>query len=294
MPGSPPPSIPLPPGRTQAAARSAPNDLGLLARRRAELLATIVTTLNGIDKPPLWIAQHAGAFGYLTRPIAEFLAGAIDAGGADGAAVRQQLVDAAWSRDTHCGPTSAGLYALMLSSDHQAWEDVLKLVESAKREEGLRQRIAEFGDEAHPELFRKLLALILDQDLLRFSAIARAANVWFGINWDSSAERALTESVQTVAAMLDDSAKRSAAIASGTPHETYFALWTAAYEDLAVAVPAIQRIVTGTAGDPRRRCVALDILIQAHMNIGQPAALAALADPDLRVCAAPSSTSLRW
>lgn len=261
-----------------------PSDTGQLARRRAELLATLTTALNGVDQPPLWIARHIAAFELHGRVIAELLAGAIDAGGMEGAAVREQLIEAAWGRDTHSGPTSAGLYALMLCHDLQAWEAVLKLVESAKREEGLRQRIAEFADEAQPELFRRLLGVILDEDLLRFSAIARAADVWFGLGWDSSAQRALTESIQHVCNMLDDPTRRATALASGTPHETYFALWCSAYEDLFTAVRHIDAIFAA-GGDPLRRCVAIDILIQARMNIGQEAALLALGDPDLRVCA---------
>jgi hypothetical protein len=265
----------------------APSDTALLARRRAELLATLTTMLNGVDQPPLWIARRAAAFESAAgagRVIAELLAGAIDAGGLEGTAVRDQLIEAAWGRDAESGPTNVGLYALMLCHDLQAWDTVVQLVESAKREEGLRQRIVEFADESQPDLFRRILGKILDEDLLRFSAIARAVDVWFGLNWDSSAQRSLTESVQCVTAMLDDPARRAKALESGTPHETWFALWCTAYEDLVTAVNHVDRIVS-SGGDPLRRCVALDVLIQSRMNVGQGAALTALADPDLRVCA---------
>jgi len=55
-----------------------------------------------------------------------------------------------------------------------------KFLLAAQRQEGLRQVILETVDEAHPDAFRRMLRLILDNELLRFSATLRAMDVWFG------------------------------------------------------------------------------------------------------------------
>ncbi|HZW06729.1 MAG TPA: hypothetical protein VFF65_06370, partial [Phycisphaerales bacterium] len=261
----------------------APTDAALLAAARADLIKSLVSDLDGIDQDGLWLARHAGLFDDGSTSVSSLLAAAIDQGGAPGAAVRDQLIEAAWARDGVCGPTSVGLVALTLCADDAAHAEVLKLLHSAKREEGLRQRIAENADEAHPALFRRLLAEILDQDYLRFSAFANCADIWFGLNWDSAAQKALTEAVEHARTMLDEPGRCARAVKSGTAQETYFALWVAAYTDLRTALPLIAAAAASPSAE--KRCAAIDLLTAAGLELGQELACAALSDADLRVCA---------
>ena len=54
---------------------------------------------------------------------------------------------------------------------------------AAQRQEGLRQNILETIDEAHPEAFRRMLRIIIDNDMVRFSSVIRAVDVWFGFGY---------------------------------------------------------------------------------------------------------------
>src|SRR3712207_9483814 len=70
--------------------------------------------------------------------------------------------------------------ALLGSEREDGWELVERLLLAAQRQEGLRQAVLEGVDEAHPQAFRRMLALILEHGLTRFSATVRALDVWFG------------------------------------------------------------------------------------------------------------------
>ena len=41
--------------------------------------------------------------------------------------------------------------------------------------------ILETIDEAHPQAFRRMLRLILEENLVRFSSVVRAVDVWLGL-----------------------------------------------------------------------------------------------------------------
>ncbi|NJL43197.1 MAG: hypothetical protein HC935_07430, partial [Pseudanabaena sp. SU_2_4] len=74
--------------------------------------------------------------------------------------------------------------SLLVASRPEGWTFIENLLIAAQRQEGLRQAILETIDEAHPEAFRRMVKLILEHDLLRFSATLRATDKWFGLGWD--------------------------------------------------------------------------------------------------------------
>jgi hypothetical protein len=92
--------------------------------------------------------------------------------------------------------------ALLVCGRPDAWEFAEQLLLRDQPEGGLRQVILETLDEAHPEAFRRMLRLILHQDLLRFRGTARAVDVWFGPSWHPPGPRStpgvLEESLRQV------------------------------------------------------------------------------------------------
>ena len=74
--------------------------------------------------------------------------------------------------------------ALLCSPRVEGWEYIERMLLAAQREEGLRQVILEAIDEAHPQEFRRILRLVVDQNLIRFSAATRAFSVWFGLPFE--------------------------------------------------------------------------------------------------------------
>ena len=66
-----------------------------------------------------------------------------------------------------------------------------------------------------------MLALILDQNLIRFSSVVRAVDVWFGLQWSSLTPARIKEALQTVRRFLEDREARAAALRTATG-ETLF------------------------------------------------------------------------
>src|SRR5438874_8907406 len=127
-------------------------------------------------KDVVWLAAWAPylGHGHAAQPLGILFAAAIDAGSAQGEQVFETLVASARG-DQPIGAMGRHVTTgLLVASRPDGWECVEKLLLAAQREEGLRQVILETVDEAHPHAFRRLLRLILDHDLTRFSATVRA------------------------------------------------------------------------------------------------------------------------
>ncbi|HWE60410.1 MAG TPA: hypothetical protein VHB98_01740, partial [Chloroflexota bacterium] len=242
---------------------------------------------------------------------------AIDADGSEGETIFETLTSSARGEHPIGAMGRHVTTALLVASRPDGWAFIERLLLAAQREEGLRQVILETVDEAHPEAFRRLLGLILDQDLIRFSATIRAADVWFGFGWDVDNARAVREALTEVRGLLDDPRARHAALAphQGTAPEeaerasapatataraarkrdddvaivearaaaqhVYLALWTVAFEDALAAVEAAGPLL-GEA-DPLRRLAVVCLLDQLNLPQAQAALVPLLDDPDLRV-----------
>src|SRR5262249_29093534 len=161
------------------------------------------------------------------------------------------------------------------------WEFIEKLLLAAQRQEGLRQVVLESIDEAHPEAFRRMLRLILDQNLLRFSACVRAVDVWLELNFSTLTPRAVRKVVEQALRFLEDDAARAEALRAGDGQAVYLALWALAFSDAAQAVPVAAGLLKDA--DVGRRFAALTLLQQLKLTVTRPAFLSALDDADLRV-----------
>lgn len=171
--------------------------------------------------------------------------------------------------------------ALLTSNREDGWELMEKMLLAAQRQEGLRQTILETVDEAHPEAFRRILRVILDNDLARFSAVARAVDVWFGFQWDSASTKVVNDVIEQTLKFLEDDDARKKALANGDGDDLYLALWTLATEDAVLAIDIAKPILADK--NVKRRFIAAHLLTQLGLPPGQDALLASLDDEDLRV-----------
>ncbi len=206
--------------------RDAGGTTGTTPAQRAWLGGLVNALGEYRDKDVAWLAGWAPylGHGYAAQPLGVLFATAIDAGGAGGEAVFDTLLASA--RGDH--PIGAmGRHVttgLLVASRPDGWEFVEKMLLAAQREEGLRQVILETVDEAQPRAFRRMLRLILDHDLVRFSATVRAADVWFGFNWDVDHARAVRDALAAALRLLEDPAARREALAAPEPPAAYLAL----------------------------------------------------------------------
>ena len=276
----------------------APNLADLVNERRVEWLAGLCTVLGGYgnNHDIEWVAAWAAHLpGYDKDGLGLLLAAAIDAGGKTARNVLEILKDSAKGEHEIGAMDQHVTRALLACSDPEGWEFVERLLLAAQRQEGLRQTILETIDEAHPQAFRRMLKLILDNNLARFAATVRAMDVWFGFQWDAISAKKVNEVIEAVLKYLDDPKARQKAIAGDDAEQTFLALWCIAHENAEAAIPAAAKLLK----DKREghRFVAVHLLYMLDLEPAREAAIAALADPDLRIvaraldCLAQSSSS---
>ena len=170
--------------------------------------------------------------------------------------------------------------ALLCAGREEGWERVEALLLAAQREEGLRQSILEVVDEAHPEALRRMLDLILEHGLSRFSSVARATGVWLGFE------------VLRRRAAPDRGAARAAATSTsrGRPRRCRPTRWTPTSRcgrpPRPTSTPRSSRPSALLATrDAERRFAAVRLLAETKTPSATRALARALGDDDLRIAA---------
>ena len=209
----------------------APADPDLTNKRAADWFAGFLRLYGGYPLDLDWLAQWAGHTGYGGDTAGYVLAAAIDSGTPAGDAVLETLLQPA--RGEHAVGVMGRhvTRALLACSNPDAWTFVEKFLLAAQREEGLRQTILETVDEAHPAAFARMLRLIVDHDLARFSATVRAVDVWLGYQWDAVSAKVVNDTVAKLIPLLDDAAAQRAAWLDADPETAFLGLWAAAFTD---------------------------------------------------------------
>ena len=195
------------------------------AARVAWLQSLLHTARPYQDQTLPWLAAWASYVGgYQADALGVLLAAAIDQRDAVGEEVFDILL--ATARGEHeIGAMGRHVTRALLAADRpDGWEFVEKLLLAAQRQEGLRQTILESVDQAHPEAFRRMLRVIRENDLTRFSATIRAVDVWFGFGWDAMNARFAAKALEQVEMFLDSPQARAGAMAGGDPQTAYLAL----------------------------------------------------------------------
>jgi Family of unknown function (DUF5724)/Domain of unknown function (DUF4132) len=264
----------------QRRAFRAPNDPPITLPARRQMLVHLVRGLEGYEPDAEWVARWAPHIaGY--DVFSPLLAAVVDAGGEDGQRVFEVLVASAEGTDEIAAMGRHVAASLLIAEREDGWDFVERLLLAAQRQEGLRQTILESVDEAHPDAFRRMLGLILEHGLTRFSATVRALDVWLGFAEGTGDRKRLDSVLERVLRYLENEKDRAAAIAGGEAEDAYLALWSAAYEDAPAAVRLAEPLL-GEA-DVERRWVAAYLLAQLGLTDSASALWPALDDGDLRV-----------
>ena len=160
----------------------APGHPDALIMHRIRWLAELLRAVGPYQKNIAWFAAWAPflAHGRLADSLGILFAAAIDGGGSEGEEVFQILCASGRNEHEIGGMGRHVTRGLLDASRPDGWQFIENMLLAAQREEGLRQVILETVDEAHPQAFRRMLRLIIDQNLARFSATVRAFDVWLG------------------------------------------------------------------------------------------------------------------
>ncbi len=197
----------------------------LILVRKREVLASLVTVLQGIDEDLTWIAAHAAylepQWWGVSNDMGSLLAAALDASGP-----AAQQVDSIL-RENAAGTHEIGTMgrhvtnAFLCANNPEGWRFVEGMLLAAQRQEGLRQSILESIDIALPDAFRHMLKVINDNNLVRFSSTVRAADVWLALRFDSQTARYIGDTLETLSRLLNDESAQAEALQGGTPPNTH-------------------------------------------------------------------------
>ncbi len=227
-----------------------------------------------------WHAVWAGHH-WDSEPVAILLAAAIDAGGKTGDEVFDILCASARGEHEIGIMGRHVVQALLCASRPDGWEFVEKMLLAAQREEGLRQTILESVDAARPEAFRRMLRLILDHNLVRFSATVRALDVWLGYMWDSVSTGVANKVIEKMLLYLEDPSARKAALKGKDAEQAYLALWAIAFDNACAAIAPAADLLKHPKAE--FRFVAAKLLEQLGLPEAQLQLLSVLEDDDLHL-----------
>jgi hypothetical protein len=269
----------------------APQHPEISVPQRTEWLAQLVAHVSDYDQDIVWLAAWAPyAAPYYAGPVGILLAAAIERGGAEGEAVYETLTASARGEHEIGAMGRHVTSALLAASRPEGWEFVERLLLAAQRQEGLRQAILESVDETHPEAFRRMLRLILEHDLLRFSSVIRAVDVWFGFGLEADTAASAKATLRQVLEYLESPEARAAGLQSGRVKDRYLSLWATAFADAHAALePAAEQLRTGNA---EQRFVAAYLLTQLQLPAARALLVPLLDDEDLRVALTASRGAL--
>lgn len=242
-----------------------------------ELLRATLPYRYDLEFLTVW-APHL-QFGMAERCIGLLLAGALDSSGSQ--STYETLIAIVNGQHETGRIGRYAVMALLSCSRPEGWETVERLLLAAQRQEGLRQVVLECVDFAHREAFLRMLRLIDRERLSRFTAVARAAAVWFGQSVDSADAKLVDGLIQETRENFEDAALRDHRVRTARGQSLYLALWARAFDDAHAATPDAAAILTDA--DFERRYAAVHLLsqlwsIEANRQLRQ-----CLADPDLRV-----------
>lgn len=133
------------------------------------------------------------------------------------------------------------------SSNGELHQLMCDLLLAAKLQEGLRQSILESADMGRIEAFVLVLKTIIENDLMRYSSVLRAVDVWMGLGecMDDSRRR-ISEKIANLAyTYLTDEGARQEAESSKDVLEIYVSLWAAATREITAVGPFIDRLMQG-------------------------------------------------
>ena len=269
----------------QRKAFRAPNNPHITLGTRSNWLQRALNQLGNYHETIEWFTTYAAYLGggYASYSLSPLFAATIDSDEPESDLVFDLLL--ASGRGDHEVATMGRHVprSLLLAPRQAGWEFVEKLLLAAQRQEGLRQTIVEVIDECHPEAFYRILRLILDHDLIRFSSVVRAFDVWLGYQWDAASAKVINQTLERLYTLLKDENARQDALKDGVAEDVYLSLWVEGYHDVEKALPKGIQLLDDA--DVERRFAGVHFLSQTLIPKAANALIPKLEDGDLRIVA---------
>ena len=112
---------------------------------------------------------------------------------------------------------------------------LLNVLRAAKLQEGLRQSIVECGNEYSLSFYKRMLKVIAEEGLLRYSSVRRSVQTWAGIGYETVTDKDIKTIFEGICLFMDHPEERAKAYMGQNALLVYVALYTAGAEDFNVA-----------------------------------------------------------
>ncbi|MDR2132285.1 MAG: DUF4132 domain-containing protein [Clostridiales Family XIII bacterium] len=184
--------------------------------------------------------NRTGDFGF--HAYGDFLAVRIDDGDAEIIGAVKEII----LGDNNTALLSAAIINGILKSANEELHKLLEgLLLAARLQEGLRQAILENADNGRVEAFIRLMKVVMDNDLLRYSSAIRALDVWMGLGETFEDKRVAAKLLSLGYAYLTGTKSLKAGIESPDLTEIYAALWAASVVEMNAALVLIDTLMKG-------------------------------------------------
>ena len=158
------------------------------------------------------------------------------------------LIAAALNGDEGAPKVSREMFhGILLSRDAELQEHLGRLLLAARLQEGLRQSICECADEGTLPGFLRILRVIAENDLLRYSSVKRAVGVWTGLLAEETndLERVSKKTLSLLLNGLESPENRETMLQSEDSMEIHMGLWSEAVADMPNAVERAYGLIKG-------------------------------------------------
>ena len=170
-----------------------------------------------------------------------FIGAALRQGNAEVIAAAKDVI----TSENNVGILSYELVCAIERGDNEELHDLLlNLLKAAKLQEGLRQVILESGDSYNMDFYLKLLKVVDEEGLLRYSSVRRAVQTWCGLGYEKVEDKDIATIFHAIRRYLEHPEERATAYAGDNPLLVYIALYTAGCVDAQVAFDEAEALLT--------------------------------------------------
>nr|WP_246096563.1 DUF5724 domain-containing protein [Paenibacillus sinopodophylli] len=214
-----------------------------------------------------------------TAAIADSIAYGIDSGNE---AIVHALRDIIYGDNQNALLSRSMIAGIFLSHSAEAYRMIGELLVAARLQEGLRQSIVESMDEGAIGAMLYMMEVIIEHDLIRYSSVIRALDVWTGLGLEAANARLARQNIAYAAQCLAESDILKQGLASDDVNKLYMSLWALAvweekqlYEQISVIMTSdenyrkivAQYMLAQTQNEDIRFLIAQDWLNEPHYEV---------------------------
>lgn len=128
------------------------------------------------------------------------------------------------------------IQAIEQSHNKELQDLLIQVFLAAKLQEGLRQSVIETADEYDINFFYRIVDIIKEHDLLRYSSVQRGILTWIGIGYVVVEERLIKEIFACIYDYIHNEDLRLSALEDVNPLHVYIALYVLGIKDVDLAI----------------------------------------------------------